>query len=134
MFLNQLDIREKEAFMELANWISNVDVDIHDATEEEKVLALYLYEMGMEDNGYQLKNRPLSSILSDFESERSKNIAFIEMFALVFADGIYTDEEKHAVNEITKQFGFTVEKQKRFETWIIKVNDIYAEGSSLIDE
>ncbi|RXT02773.1 TerB family tellurite resistance protein [Ammoniphilus sp. CFH 90114] len=129
MFLNQLQEQEKKAFIELAHLVAMADGYLNE--KERELIELYKHEMGISEE-YALQDLPLDSILAQFETEASKNIAFIEVLGLIFADGGYNDEERKIVKTIKQGFGFTPEKYETCKAWVRRIQDVYAEGLSLI--
>lgn len=129
MFLNQLLEKEKIAFLELAQVVAWVDDEF--TAEEEALLNLYKQEVGVAQD-FLIQKHSLQEILAHFSSETSKNIAFIEVLAVVFSDGVYSDEEKAIIKEIQQAFGFSNEKYEKYKSWIQKINNVYSEGAQLI--
>ncbi|MCL5289964.1 MAG: tellurite resistance TerB family protein [Bacillota bacterium] len=132
MFLNQLAVAEKEAFIELACSVSQCDGVVCD--EEKQMLDSYLHEMNMEGSGYVIRQLPIEEILDIFQNERTKNIVFIEILALVFADGKFDEKEIEVLDKIKQHFGISQEKYINFKEWVKSVNNLYAEGYKLVNE
>lgn len=128
MFLNVLELPEKKAFLKLAHLVARVDGIINE--DEEKIIATYLKEMQVPE--FEFENLPLDSIISFFEKESSKNIVFIEILGLIFADGTYSEEERVVLKQIKQAFGFTPEKYAQYKSWVQKINETYQEGLHLI--
>jgi tellurite resistance protein len=129
MFLNQLTEKEQVAFIELAHLVAVADGIMSE--QEQELIQLYKQEAALSD-GYQIQDLPLEEILKAFESETSKNIALLEVLAVIFSDGTYSFDERQIVKLIKQSFGFTLEKYETYKAWIRKINDVYAEGVQLI--
>jgi tellurite resistance protein len=129
MFLNQLTEKEQVAFIELAHLVAVADGIMSE--QEQELIQLYKQEAALSDD-YQIQDLPLEEILKAFESETSKNIALLEVLAVIFSDGTYSDDERQIVKLIKQSFGFTPEKYETYKAWIRKINDVYAEGVQLI--
>lgn len=132
MFLNQLTLGEKEAFIELSHLVVHCDGIVCD--EEKQMLNMYLREMDMENSDYMARHLSLEKILDSFQNERTKNIVFIEILALLFADSKFDEKEIEVLDKIKRHFRFSQEKYKRFKEWVNKMNSFYAEGYRLVNE
>lgn len=120
LFLAELHSEEREAFLELANLIAAIDGNR--SIFEETILTKYKKEMELED--YQLKDLAIEDILKIFKSERSKNIVLVELFKLIYSDGVFHHQESESVQIIKKYFGFDSNEFASFKDWIIKIKEL----------
>lgn len=127
MFLNELNVLEKKAFLELAHLVAISNGELAD--EESSLLEAYEKEMEIGLNIEDLENLSLEEIVPMFSSEHSKRIAFIESIALALADGEY--QEADLINKIREAFGFSKEYYESVKKWIASFNSIYAQGMEL---
>lgn len=130
MFLNELKPEQKNAFLELAHALVNVDGVI--VPEEQVLLQTYESEMQMEKGIYQVKGISLQNILEQFTDDRSRRIAYVEILALAQVDLNVCDQEQTMINEIEKVFAIKAQEKERFLNWLERVNQLYAEGSELV--
>jgi tellurite resistance protein len=131
MFLNQLTEEEKKAFLEMAHHVAEVDGMVN----EQEQLVMEMYKQEMELEGYVILNKSLDETLSVFSSEKSKNIALLELIGLVFADNSgYNDAEREVMKEIKQSFGLSIEKYESYKAWIHQFNEVYQKGLVLINE
>ncbi len=115
MFLNQLTVLEKEAFISLsihaakANWVF--------ADEEYAILEEYCMEMGIAF--FDAENiKPIDVIVDVFKesTDHNKKIVLLEILGLVYSDGKFDEREKAFVKEYARKIGLTdsdVEKQTK---------------------
>lgn len=125
MFLFELQGQEKIAFLELAYRIASVDGYLTPA--KEILLEEYAAEMYIED--YKIQNMPIEEALSQFQSERSKHIALIELLKLVFSDGVYRPGERKSIQLIKEYFKFDPNEYNSFRDWITKIKELQEQGS-----
>ena len=131
MFLNQLQLhKHKEAFLNLAHYIASVDGIV--SAKEKEYIAQYLYELDLEEGEIRIQELPLSDIIRDIDDPTVRNIIFMEIIALIFADGDYSSEEKQAVDEIKACFGVSEERYEACKDWVRRMNELYAEGVALV--
>lgn len=120
MFLAELETEEKEAFLELASLISLIDGDL--SIYEIPIIKEYQKETGLEN--YSIKGLPMEEILARFKNERTKKIVLTEILRLIFADGVYHDEEKKSVQIIKNYFGFDQDEYNSYKDWVMKIKEL----------
>ncbi|QNK77712.1 hypothetical protein H7F37_01070 [Winogradskyella sp. PAMC22761] len=111
MYLNNLNNDEKNSFIELAKFISEVD----GVTSFEEILVInqYLREMGFnEDFKFQFKS--LDEIIKSFEysSLKNKKIVLFEMLVLVYSDNKFCRREEEVINLLVESFNINKEDYK----------------------
>ncbi|MEH7352566.1 hypothetical protein V7150_03200 [Neobacillus drentensis] len=120
MFLEELQLEEREAFLELADLIAAIDGKL--SIFENSILNKYKKEMGLED--YKIKGLVMDDILKIFTTERSKYIVLTELFQLIYSDGVFHDQESESVRLIKSHFGFNSNEFGSFKDWIIKIKEL----------
>lgn len=120
MFLAELQPKEKEAFLELAVLIANIDGNL--SIFENSIIEKYQQEMGLED--YCIRGLSLEEILQNFTQERTKHIVLTELLQLIYADGVLHDHERESVNLIKKHFGFDPNEYDSLKDWISKIQEL----------
>lgn len=123
---------EQEAFLELAHIAAMSDGIMSE--EEEKLLHTYRSEMGFTSSDYTLKNVELAQCAAALCSKKSRNIVFIELLALIMADGEYHEDEKELLVELKQALGIQQDYYERCKAWISSINTVYQEGFSLLNE
>ncbi|PLR95280.1 hypothetical protein [Bacillus sp. T33-2] len=120
MFLAELQLEEKIAFLELAALIAKIDGNL--SIYESPIINKYKKEMGLEN--YKIKGLVIDKILGLFRSERAKNIVLTEIFRLIFSDGVFSEAEKESVRLIKKHFGFDSNEFENLKDWIGKIKEL----------
>ncbi|EKN66399.1 hypothetical protein BABA_16082 [Neobacillus bataviensis LMG 21833] len=120
MFLAELHLEEREAFLELAALIAKIDGNL--SVYENSFLNKYKKEMDLEN--YKMKGLAIGDILKIFKTERSKNIVLAELFQLIYSDGVLQDQERESVLLIKKHFGFAQSEFGSFKDWIDKIKEL----------
>ena len=102
MFLKELNVKEKKAFIELAIKAASVN-DI--VVEEEVLIESYCFEMNTLFVNLS-KERDLRDILDEFKDseERIKRIVALELFAIMYVDGTYDKCENEFMKNILLEF------------------------------
>ena len=101
MFLNQLNHREKEAFISLSIHAGKAN----GVLEENEIVMVREYCQEMELPMYDDKDiAPLSDVYGVFKSsdERIKKIVLLEVLGLIYADGNYDEYEKSFVTNFAE--------------------------------
>ncbi|MCM3117666.1 hypothetical protein M3610_20555 [Neobacillus sp. MER 74] len=120
MFLEELEKREKIAFLELAAMIARIDGKL--SIYENSLLKKYQREMELDD--YELEGLSIEEILTEFKSERSKYIVLTEIFQLIYSDGVFHDHESEFVHIIKRHFGFDASEFGTFKDWVEKIKEL----------
>lgn len=126
MFLNRLELIEKEAFVSLA--VKAAEVNGHVADEEYQMIEEYCKEMGIAF--FDAKNvKSIEEVISIYSgsSEQNKKIAVLEIIGLMFADGGYDDEEKAFVNKFAEGIGVSNDSVQKCEDALGKYIDMSRE-------
>ena len=133
MFLSVLSNDEKVKFLNLLNNAANVDGDFSEV--EQKQIDAYINEMGLSPE--QVKFDPLSTeeLLAYFSEKSSqiKKCVFVELLALVFVDGKYTEIEKNLLKQTQIQFSLSNEFEKEATDWINEITPMYVKGFKLVE-
>ncbi|MEH7095203.1 hypothetical protein [Neobacillus vireti] len=120
MFLAELQLEEKTAFLELAVLIASIDGNL--SIFETTILNKYQKELELED--YAPTGMAVEEILKTFKSERSKNIVLTELLQLIYSDGALQDQENEIVRLIKEHFGFDPDEFGSFKDWIDKIKEL----------
>ena len=126
MFLNRLELIEKEAFVSLA--VKAAEANGHVADEEYQMIEEYCKEMGIAF--FDAKNvKSIEEVISIYSgsSEQNKMIAVLEIIGLMFADGGYDDEEKAFVNKFAEGIGVSQDSVQKCEDALGKYIDMSRE-------
>lgn len=127
MFLKQLNLKEKKAFLQLAYVVANVD-GIGD--KEKEMIRLYCQEMEIEDIGY--KDKKIGKILKNFKDKKSQKIVLMEIFGLIYSDEIYTQKEKKLIKQINKVFNFSQVEMDLCKEWAKSMLTLANQGELII--
>ena len=126
MFLNRLELIEKEAFVSLA--VKAAEANGHVADEEYQMIEEYCKEMGIAF--FDAKNvKSIEEVISIYSgsSEQNKKIAVLEIIGLMFDDGGYDDEEKAFVNKFAEGIGVSQDSVQKCEDALGKYIDMSRE-------
>lgn len=131
MFLSGLSSSEKSSFLELAHLVASADESIRE--EEMLMLISYCHEMGLPETVAIAEDRQLEDVLNHFTDRKSRQIVFMEILALIFADGEYQDEERELLKRIKAKFDISDEKYEAYKSWVRTANEVYRKGYELVE-
>ena len=129
MFLNLLEQKEKEAFFELATLVANSD----DVLDEKEELILNLYKKEMDIENYKTIGINLDEILNSFKSKKAKRIVLMELFALIFSDEKFQQEEIDLIKKIQKNFKFSEVEVNLCKEWSKTAMSIVEQGKNIME-
>lgn len=123
MFLNELNQKESEAFVNLVKQLAMVDNDF--AKSEQELVADYIEELGVDESKVAiLDNDTAISMLKD-STERIKNIIYLELVGLALIDGKYLDEEVDFLEKVAFELNIARHKRIAFANFYMNFKDIY---------
>lgn len=122
MFLQVMNMEEKEKFLELVYKIANVDGEY--AEEEQEIIDSYKNELEINELHDTCDIDGLISYFSGKET-RLKKIVLFEIIGLVYADDRIVKEEKDILNKITATFGMSDEIIENIKITAKKLQDVY---------
>ena len=126
MFLNKLDLIEKEAFVSLA--VRAAEANGHFTDEEYQMIEAYCKEMDI--GFFDAKNlKPMEDVIRVFSEadEQHKRIAVLELVGLMYADGGYDEKEKEFVTDFVNKIGVSEHALKKIEATLMKYVDMTRE-------
>ncbi len=131
MFLNVLSSEEKVTFAQLLFKVAHADG--HFTADEEIQIDVYLDEMGIGRETTESEHLSINELIQKL-AEASENVrrsVFIELVALVFADGDYSSNEKKIIEEMQTAFSFTEAFKEEVISWVNEITPIYLKGFAL---
>jgi uncharacterized tellurite resistance protein B-like protein len=131
MFLNKLQTKEKEAFLELANYVANSDNEL--SKEEEKIIEKYSIEMQIEPVKFDKDSFDIYTTLSKFQSDRSKKIVLLEILALIYADDFIHEEERIVLEKMMQEFDINPNLVVIYKEWAKSMLSLFTQGNALIN-
>jgi len=131
MFLNRLQEDEKVAFLELAHHIARSDDDFSE--EEEDVIAIYCYEMGIPDVHYENNAFDLAETRTVFKSRASQKILLLELMALIYSDSRFDEAEQEIINKILQIYKIDNSLIKIYAEWAKTILSVSAQGALLLE-
>ena len=103
MFLQAIDMNDRNLFVKLANMLIRIDGVI---TEDEKnIINAYKQETQLEKVFYEV-NETVESIVKKISDDKVvRNIIVFELLGIAYSDANYSVEEKNFITKICKQLG-----------------------------
>lgn len=129
MFLTSLNDEKKQAFLNLAYYVANVDAKFTD--DEQELLKAFAQEMGIP---CQPVNMELEDILIELRSlpVEQKKIVFFELTALVTIDNDYSLVEKAVLEKTLEMLELSEKFMEKSHNQVNKIRDSYNACNELI--
>lgn len=129
--LDQLTPNEQTALMELLITLAKSDGAMEDL--ENEILDQYadIVDVDFDTLSGEL---PLEEILPQFESPTSKVIAVQELLRLSHLDGVFADEEKNLIQDISQRLGVPDTLLQKLDEWVVDGLNWSWRGEELLDE
>ena len=130
MFLSILNQREKEDFLNLLINVAKIDDDF--SVNEKTQINAYVLEMGLEVKNQEEYSKSNKELISGFNvsSIEVKKAIFIEITALMLADGFHQNEEV-LLEEIQNEFGLKEQFKEEVVNWYNEITPLYKKGFAL---
>ncbi|WP_010098516.1 hypothetical protein [Ornithinibacillus scapharcae] len=132
MFLNLLNKKESENFLELAYDAMEINGVIKES--EEAIVETYRKETGLLD--YQLKEKSLEELITSFQSstKKVKRAVIIELAGVLDADEVVDEDEKKWIFKLGEDLGFREAEIRKMLRWVQDFNDLLQEGYEYINK
>jgi len=131
MYLSELNITEKNNFLELAHYAMGVN-GAHKESEKE-IFEAYSQECGIGD--YKLLHQDkINEVIEQLaqSEEQTKKIIILEIFGVLLADGEYCEVEKSFMENLAESLDVDNFLLKKIKRWVQAMNDLVGEGYSMI--
>lgn len=132
MFAKMLLDDEKECFIKLLIYLSNVDGKA--GHEEIQFVKNIGYEIGVDSAGLwdSVDAATIEDLVSNISSPLSKNIVVMELINIAAADGNYLEKERAGILSIANLMNVPVEKVVEIEKWVQEGKIWASQGFSII--
>lgn len=134
MFLNYLSTKEKELFMELANYLMKVDNVIAD--NEIEMLEGFRHEMNLPVELYSIMNLSKDVLLNEFSKieKINKKKIIIELLGLALSDKNFDTKENEFLLELCNITQVSENKINELKDLILDLNTIYQKFGLFLNE
>ena len=124
MFLQVMNMEEKEKFLELVYKVANIEGEFSE--EEQEIINSYKNELGL----FEIPETGDIDSLADYfaiKADEIKKIVLFEIVGLINADDKIVKEETNILNIMTGRFGLDNEAVEKIKAVAKKLQDIYDE-------
>ncbi len=125
MYLNNLSLKEKELFLELADFFAKADEKVLES--EQMLISAFRKEMNLSEDMYHTKDLSFSEILSGFSesSKATQKSVFIEAIAVAIVDEDIHIKEMEYLEILRENFKIQKNDFQKVLKLISEMNDIY---------
>ena len=122
MFLQSLSNNERHLFLDMELYMSKIDGCFSE--EEKRIIDMHAAEMHIDHNNYTPEHS-VDYVRSHIKqlADAKKRICFFEIIAVALSDGVYDENERELINNLTIAFGFN---EKDLENVIEAINMLKA--------
>lgn len=133
MFLNVLNIEEKVKFLNLLYIAANIDGEFPES--ERNQIDAYVAEMRLSPEQANYTPQTNEEVLSYFAEKdiKIRKIVFVELLAIVFADGKYVEEERNLMEQVKNQFSLSEDFSENAHNWVSEIMQMYTKGFKLVE-
>jgi hypothetical protein len=132
MFLDLLETKEQEKFLELAYFVANYNDDF--AEEQQQLINEYRKEMLLTEDEYQIKGKEEKNIIKDFSKyeEDKKKMIYIETISLLLSDNKFDEKEKEIAEYIKNEFDLSQTFYDKAFNWVKDMFELYNRVDDLV--
>lgn len=131
MFLAELKITEKLAFIQLAKEIATVDDNQIDSFEQ-KMLNTMLNEMQLQKDNSLSIDFDLKVLAGAFTSVQTMRICLIELYSLTLVNNNFNEKQEHLLESLAHEFAINEREFKKLKEWVDEAMEMTNTGMKLI--
>ncbi len=131
MFLYQLNLMEKMAFVQLAKEMVTVDdgkIDEH----EYGLISIMANEMQVAVESVLSIEFNLEQLAGEFRTSQTKRICIAELLSLALVNSEFHEKQKLLLNGLVNLFGMNTDELGEIEVWVQESMDCSTRGTELI--
>ena len=131
MFLNKLDTKSKEVFLQLAHHVARSDESFTDM--QKSLIGGYLKEMNISDVEYNNETFSLSECIKNVTDKEYQKIILIEILAIVYTDNLMHPAEKEIIDTIVDTWSINSSLVVVYGEWSRSLLSLYIQGEALLE-
>ena len=131
MFLNKLDTKSKEVFLQLAHHVARSDESFTDM--QKSLIGGYLKEMNISDVEYNNETFSLSECIKNVTDKEYQKIILIEILAIVYTDNVMHPAEKEIIDTIVDTWNINSSLVVVYGEWSRSLLSLYIQVEALLD-
>ena len=132
MFLYQLNLMEKMAFVQLAKEMVTIDDGKIDDQEYE-LISIMANEMQVAVDSVLSIEFNLKQLSEEFKSPQSKRICIVELLSLALINSEFHEKQKLLLKSLTNLFRIDNDEVNKIETWVKEIMECTKLGMELIN-
>lgn len=134
MFLDELNVKERKNFLELAYYAMNVDGKVWD--EELEVFNNFRAEARLSEEDYSIQNKDIDLIIREFQSstKKIKKAVLFELFGIILSNDEYHENQEGLVNKLIEKWNFRNYHANKIRRWVEDFNDMLLEAYMFIEK
>ncbi|MGE4319554.1 MAG: hypothetical protein AB7E96_11720 [Deferribacterales bacterium] len=132
MFLADLGLSEKLAFVQLSNEMVTVDDGKVDVKEDDMIYSM-LNEMQLTKSDVVSIEFNLDQLADRFKSGRAKRICIAELYSLTFCHEKIHQKQQHLLDSLALFFEISSQEVDKIKNWVERSMELMHEGFSLME-
>lgn len=129
MFLNNLTLEQKKAFLAIAMKIIGADGVLE--PRERTAIENMRFEMGLW-NDTDLPSGYIEDIAKYFDTRKSRVVVMLEAVALAYADESMAGSERKILRELALIFEFSEDEATRMEQWVLQHKEMINQALAMM--
>ena len=128
MFLQELNLKEKKNFLELAHYIMTVDGKTDEV--ELNMFNNFRAEVRLGEDDYVIKKKSIKDIITEFNAskKRTKKVVMYQIFGIILSNHEYHENQKQTIELLQKEWNFRDYDIKKIMRWVEDFNDLLTEA------
>lgn len=133
MFLEELNIKERKNFLELAYFTMLSDGVI--AEEEQVMFNRFRVELQLSEKDYAIQEKSISTILNEFNAskKRVKKIVMFELWGIMLANHNLDEKQQELVEKIKNEWNLRDFEVNRMKRWVEDFNELIIEAYGFME-
>jgi uncharacterized tellurite resistance protein B-like protein len=131
MFLNKLDTRSKEAFLQLAYYVAKSDDSFSNI--QKSLIEGYIKEMNIDNIEFDENNFSLEDNLKTVVNNDYQKIILMEILAIVYTDSIMHPAEKEIIDTMVDVWNINSSLVVVYGEWAKNLLSLHIQGDALLD-
>ncbi len=131
MFLNMLEKKDKEVFLQLAHYIARSDSDF--SSKQKDIISTYCQEMQIDDIDFDSITFDLETVLQEVSNKKAQKVILLELMALVYSDNILHEQEQKVIDKMLEAFNLDNNIAKLYAEWTKAILAISKQGELLLE-
>lgn len=133
MFLEELNLKERKNFLELAHYAIMLDGKME--VEEGNMFNKFRIELQLNEEEYPVEGKAIGTVIKEFgaSKKRIKKVALFELWGILLADDNFGEKQEQLVEDIKKEWNFRDYESNKMKRWVQDFKELIIEAYSFME-